>query len=58
MAKKIHKNENLLQIFVLCNQMNAIIAYEYIKENKLNKNEIRIFLYRTIAALGKMKGIK
>ena len=57
MAKKIHKNENLLHIFVICNQMNAIVAYEYIKENKINYNDIRIFLSRDISALGLFEGM-
>tara|TARA_B110000858_G_scaffold182789_1_gene222525 strand:+ start:354 stop:1289 length:936 start_codon:yes stop_codon:yes gene_type:complete len=58
MITKTNKDKNQLHIFAVTNQINAIVVYEYIKENNINFNDIRIFFVRDVSALNIFKGIK
>ena len=58
MINKIYKDKNQLHIFYVTNQINAVIVYEYIKENSINSNDIRILFERDISALNVFKGMK
>ena len=53
MINKNYKDKNQLHFFYVTNQINAVIVYEYIKENSINSNDIRIsvsfnFLQKTM----------
>jgi hypothetical protein len=42
----LNKYKSCLHIFLISNQMSAIVAYEYIHEAKLKKNQVRIIFLR------------
>jgi len=58
MINKTYKDKNQLHIFAVTNQINAIVVYEYIKENNINFNDIRILFVRDVSALSIFKGMK
>jgi hypothetical protein len=58
MSNKIYKDKNLLHVFAVSNQVNAVVAYEYIKENQIKFDDIRIFFVRDVSTLNIFKGMK